>query len=104
MEEAVSYSRTFSELIDTGLNGLYLGMNGLYLKVQRRQGVRGSTAKGPVVTGADRRKHRKEFLSLAALYPDLDRRNARPPALVHPGIQTACLRQSRAGSCIAGRQ
>ena len=62
IEEAVSYSRAFSELIDTGLNGLYL-------KMQRRQGVSGSTAKGPVVTGRDLRKHRKEFLLLSALYP-----------------------------------
>ncbi len=62
IEEAVSYSRAFSELIDTGLNGLYL-------KMQRRQGVSGSTAKGPVVTAGDLRKHRKQFLLLSALYP-----------------------------------
>ncbi len=62
IEEALSYSRAFSELIDTGLNGLYL-------KMQRRQGVSSSTAKGPVVTGSDLRKHRKQFLLLSALYP-----------------------------------
>ena len=62
MEEAVGYSRAFSELIDTGLNGLYLTL-------QRRQGTGTSGAKGPVVTGSDLHKHRKQFLLLSALYP-----------------------------------
>jgi SAM-dependent methyltransferase len=62
IEEAVTYSRAFSELIDTGLNGLYL-------RVQQRQGVRPSSSKGPVITGRDFRKHRKQFLLLSALYP-----------------------------------
>jgi SAM-dependent methyltransferase len=62
IEEAVTYSRTFSELIDTGLNGLYLRM-------QRRQGAAESSSKGPVVTGSDLRKHRKQFIMLSTLYP-----------------------------------
>jgi SAM-dependent methyltransferase len=62
IEKAVTYSRVFSELIDTGLNGIYL-------KMQQRQGVGGTSAKGPVVTGSDLRKHRKQFFFLSALYP-----------------------------------
>lgn len=62
IEEAATYSRTFSELIDTGLNGLYL-------KLQQRQGGGGSSSKGPVITGSDLRKHRKQFVLLSALYP-----------------------------------
>lgn len=62
IEEAVTYSRTFSELIDTGLNGLYL-------KMQQRQGHPGSASKGTVITQSDMRKHRKQFLLLSALYP-----------------------------------
>jgi hypothetical protein len=58
----VTYSRTFSELVDTGLNGLYLRM-------QRRQGATESSSKGPVVTGSDLRKHRKQFVMLSTLYP-----------------------------------
>ena len=62
VEEAVTYSRAFSELIDTGLNGLYL-------KMQRKQGLSGTSSKGPVITGTDLRKHRKQFMILSALYP-----------------------------------
>jgi SAM-dependent methyltransferase len=62
VEEVVTYSRTFSELVDTGLNGLYLRM-------QRRQGATESSSKGPVVTGSDLRKHRKQFVMLSTLYP-----------------------------------
>ena len=64
IEEAVTYSRTFSELVDTGLNGLYL-------KMQRGQGTAETSSKGPVVTGSDLRKHRKQFIMLSALYPVL---------------------------------
>ena len=62
IERAVTYSRTFSELIDTGLNGLYLRM---------RAGDRaaGASSKGSVVTAGDLQKHRKQFLLLSALYP-----------------------------------
>lgn len=62
IEEAVTYSKAFSELIDTGLNGLYL-------RLQRGQGVQGGSSKGAVITGSDMRKHRKQFLLLSALYP-----------------------------------
>jgi SAM-dependent methyltransferase len=64
IERAVSYSKTFSELVDTGLNGLYLAM-------QRRAGDAAGSSKGTVVTQADVRKHRKQFLLLSALYPFL---------------------------------
>ncbi len=62
IEEAVTYSRAFSELIDTGLNGLYLRM-------QHAQGTAETSSKGPVITGGDLRKHRKQFIMLSALYP-----------------------------------
>jgi SAM-dependent methyltransferase len=62
IEEAVTYSGAFSELIDTGLNGLYLRM-------QRHRGAGESSSKGPVVTGSDLRKHRKQFIMLSSLYP-----------------------------------
>jgi SAM-dependent methyltransferase len=63
VEQARTYSKAFSELVDTGLNGLYLAM-------QRRGGSnsRGSS-KGTVVTQADIRKHRKQFMLLSGLYP-----------------------------------
>jgi SAM-dependent methyltransferase len=60
VERVVTYSRTFSELIDTGLNGLYLRM-------QRGQGP--ASRKGTVVTRTDLRKYRKQFALLSALYP-----------------------------------
>lgn len=62
IEEAVTYSRAFSELIDTGLNGLYL-------KMQKRQGPSEASSKGPVITGSDLRKHRKQFAIISVLYP-----------------------------------
>jgi len=62
IEESTTYSGAFSELIDTALNGLYL-------KMQRRQRLGGSSAKGPVITESDMRKHRKQFILLSALYP-----------------------------------
>ena len=61
IERAVTYSRTFSELIDTGLNGLYIRM--------QKNGP--ASRKGTVVTQNDLRKHRKQFLLLSALYPVL---------------------------------
>lgn len=64
VERAVTYSRAFSELVDTGLNGLYLAMQG-------RGGKGPASSKGTVVTGSDLRKHRKQFLMLSALYPFL---------------------------------
>jgi SAM-dependent methyltransferase len=52
-----TYSRFFSELVDTGINA---GLAGL--------GKKGS-AKGVVVTGGDVRKHRRLFLAYSAIYP-----------------------------------
>ena len=60
IERAVTYSRAFSELIDTGLNGLYL-------KMQKKSGP--VSRKGTVVTQSDLRKHRKQFVLLSALHP-----------------------------------
>ena len=64
IERAVTYSGTFSELVDTLLNG----MNEL-----RRGKARGTQAsrKGTVVTGADLQRRRKEFRLLSAIYPVL---------------------------------
>jgi SAM-dependent methyltransferase len=62
IERAITYSRTFSELIDTGINGLYES-----LKQRKRE--RGSSSKGTVVTRDDLEKHRKEFMLVSALYP-----------------------------------
>ena len=50
--------------MDTGLNGLYLAM-------QSRKGDTRGSSKGTVVTQADMRKHRKQFLLLSGLYPVL---------------------------------
>lgn len=60
---AVTYSKTFSEIIDTVLNGLYVRM-------QKRQGTPASQ-KGTVVTERDLAKHRKQFVLLSAMYPIL---------------------------------
>ncbi|HEX6434559.1 MAG TPA: class I SAM-dependent methyltransferase [Gemmatimonadales bacterium] len=62
IERAVTYSRTFSELIDTALNGLYL-------KMQKQQGP--ESRKGTVVTGSEVHKYRKQFLLLSVLHPFL---------------------------------
>jgi SAM-dependent methyltransferase len=64
IERSVTYSKAFSELVDTALNGLYLAM-------QRGAGDSRSSSKGTVVTQADMRKHRKQFLLLSGLYPFL---------------------------------
>jgi SAM-dependent methyltransferase len=62
IERAVTYSGTFSELIDTALNGLYVRMQGT-------RGAAQASQKGTVVTQSDLRKHRKQFVVLSALYP-----------------------------------
>jgi SAM-dependent methyltransferase len=64
IERATTYSKAFSELVDTGLNGLYLAM-------QRGAGDARGSSKGTVVTGADLKKRRKQFLLLSTLYPFL---------------------------------
>jgi hypothetical protein len=57
LETSRSYSRFFSELVDTAINW---GVE--------RLGKRGS-AKGLVVTGDDMARHRKLFRAYSALYP-----------------------------------
>jgi SAM-dependent methyltransferase len=64
VERAVTYSKAFSELVDTGLNGLYRAS-------QRRAAEARGSSKGTVVTSADLKKRRKQFLLLSALYPFL---------------------------------
>jgi SAM-dependent methyltransferase len=64
IEQAETYSRSFSELVDTLLNGLYL-------LLQRRKSARPESAKGTVVTGSDLQGRRGQFLLLTALYPVL---------------------------------
>jgi hypothetical protein len=43
----------------------------MYLAMQRRTGGGAASSKGSVVTQADVRKHRKQFVLLSALYPFL---------------------------------
>jgi SAM-dependent methyltransferase len=64
VEEVRTYSKTFSELVDTLLNGA----NEL-----RRGGNRGTrpTRKGTITTSADLRHRQKEFRLLSAMYPAL---------------------------------
>ncbi len=64
IEQSVTYSKSFSELVDTALNGLYVAM-------QRGSGAQAGSSKGTVVTQADVKKHRKQFLLLSGLYPFL---------------------------------
>jgi SAM-dependent methyltransferase len=64
IEQATTYSRTFSELVDTLLNGWYVTVRG------RKPGT-ATSRKGTVVTRSDLEKHRKEFLLLSVLYPVL---------------------------------
>lgn len=64
VERAVTYSRSFSELVDTLLNGLYLAL-------RPRRGGPAESTKGTVVTGSDVSRRRGQFLMLSALYPFL---------------------------------
>ena len=64
VEDVVTYSRTFSELIDTVLYGLYLRM-------QRRGGAGPASSKGTVITQGDVGQYRKQFRLLSLLYPIL---------------------------------
>ena len=57
LEQHHTYSRFFSELVDTAIN---VGVE--------RLGKKGS-AKGMVVTGTDLAKHRKMFRAYSAVYP-----------------------------------
>jgi SAM-dependent methyltransferase len=60
IESAVTYSRLFSELIDTALNGLYLRMHG---------GRAANSSKGTLITQSELGRHRKQFRLLSLLYP-----------------------------------
>jgi SAM-dependent methyltransferase len=62
VERARTYSRTFSELVDTILNAGYKTL-------QRRRGSGPATQKGTIVTQGDMTRQRKQFLLLRALYP-----------------------------------
>jgi SAM-dependent methyltransferase len=62
VERATTYSRAFSELVDTVLNGAYEMM-------KRKKQDHTVSQKGTVVTQSDMKNHRKEFLLLSALYP-----------------------------------
>jgi SAM-dependent methyltransferase len=62
LDRTVTYSRVFSELIDTALNGLYVRMG---------QGKGPASRKGTVITQQDLRKHRKQFVLFSVLYPVL---------------------------------
>lgn len=62
IERVITYSRVFSELVDTGLNGVYEMMKG----GQQRGG---GSSKGTVVTRGDLERHRKQFFFLSTLYP-----------------------------------
>jgi SAM-dependent methyltransferase len=62
VERAGTYSRTFSELVDTILNGVYEA-----LKRRRRSGT--TSTKGTIVGRSDMDRLRKQFLLLQGLYP-----------------------------------
>jgi SAM-dependent methyltransferase len=64
IERARTYSRTFSELVDTGLNGAYETM-------RRRKHGRAESRKGTLVTRGEVERHRKQFILFSALYPFL---------------------------------
>jgi SAM-dependent methyltransferase len=55
-----TYSRSFSEAIDTGLNGMYERLRGK---------GKGSSRKGTVITGHDMQSHRNAFRLMALLHP-----------------------------------
>ena len=62
LDRTITYSRAFSELIDTALNGLYV-------RIEQKNGP--ASRKGTVITQSDIRKHREQFLLLSILYPVL---------------------------------
>jgi SAM-dependent methyltransferase len=63
IERSVTYSRFGSELVDTGLNGVY--------QLMRRRKGGAASSKGTVVTQDDLQRHRKQFRLLSTLYPVL---------------------------------
>jgi ubiquinone/menaquinone biosynthesis C-methylase UbiE len=62
IDRATTYSRAFSELVDTALNGVYETL-------RRRKHVPTVSQKGTLVTRSDMNEHKKEFLLLSAMYP-----------------------------------
>ena len=64
IEQYRTYSKAFSELVDTLLNGVN------ELRRGRDRGTR-ATRKGTITTSADLRRRRKEFRLLSAIYPAL---------------------------------
>ena len=62
VERARTYSRTFSELVDTILNGVYQGL-------KRRKSHGTASTKGNIVGQSEINQHRKQFLLLQMLYP-----------------------------------
>jgi SAM-dependent methyltransferase len=64
VERATTYSGSFSELVDTALNGAFEA-------VRRRKHGGVVSRKGTVVTRGDLEKHRKQFLLLSMMYPAL---------------------------------
>ncbi len=62
LEEARTYSRFFSEAVDTAL-GL------MYLALQRRKQRQVGSSKGIVLHQEDREQNRKELLLMGAIYP-----------------------------------
>ena len=62
IERAETYSGTFSELIDTAINGLLETL-------KRRKTEPGASSKGNVVTRGDMEQHQKQFKMLSLLYP-----------------------------------
>jgi Methylase involved in ubiquinone/menaquinone biosynthesis len=62
LENVRTYSRSFSEAIDTGLNGAFERLKG-------RQGS--SSRKGTVITGYEMQSHRRAFRLMSLLHPIL---------------------------------
>jgi SAM-dependent methyltransferase len=63
LETVRTYSRSFSEAIDTGLNGVYERL--------RSSGRRNSSRKGTVITGQEMSAHRGAFRLMTLLHPVL---------------------------------
>jgi len=62
LETVRTYSRSFSEAIDTGLNGLYERLRGK---------GKGASRKGTVITGHDMQSHKGAFRLMALIHPIL---------------------------------
>lgn len=60
LETVRTYSRSFSEAIDTGLNGMYERLRGK---------GRGSSRKGTVITGHEMQSHKRAFRLMTLMHP-----------------------------------